>query len=66
MWVGVGLFLVSRGDGHLGLSEEKMEFEEQIITSSVKAIVQYAFLLAQNYVASINAFPYLQERVKVG
>ena len=33
VWDGVGLLLVLCGVGHLGLSKEKMEFEERIITS---------------------------------
>jgi len=34
--------------------------------SSVEAAIQDAFPLAQRYIASINAFPYLQEKVKMG
>ena len=38
----------------------------RVQNSSVKAIVQDAFVLAQHYIASINAFPDHQEKVKMG
>ena len=44
----------------------KGKWSLRVQNNSVKAVVQDAFPLAQRYVASINAFPYLREKVKMG